>query len=311
MNKKPNILCYASGSSKIGFGHLFRLTRFIDYLKAKDRTIFLFKNLVEKDFLNSRNYNCVHINKDNSAHFDYIFIDSKLNCSNLYKKYPNSKIIIFDNLNIKDNLVSQIVIPSFYINKNLVNRVDKKYRKMLSWGKHYALLSQPLLLKKKISKKILITFGGSDPNNITLKVIKGLAKTSYIERCRVVLGPGYKHDESKLLDIYNDLDIKRDITNLAEEVANASLIVTAVGTTLQELEFYGKKGIIICNYDIDLDDFIWIRKMSRMKNNWQCLGKWDSFDTSDLINNISKMDLKKEKEIDDSNWGASLLSLAG
>ena len=133
-----------------------------------------------------------------------------------------------------------------------------------------------------------------------------LWKTNLKNRLRIILGPGYLHDTQKLIQNYPGLDIISNSNNMSSEIGNSSIVITALGTTLQDIEFYGKKSIIICNYENDLNDYYYIKKMSRLKSKIKCIGLWENFDKKILLDFISKMDSLEDERIDNPNyWGVS------
>jgi len=310
-NNRYKFLCYASGSTEIGFGHLYRLTRIIDLCNIKNQTLFLYQNNLEKSFLESRKF---HLYNNELISPKLILIDSKIDCSSLYNSFysKNNKLIIIDNIDTWVKNVDSVVLPSFYINQKKVNDFLKGKTIDLFFGKEYSILSSPIIKKKTNNNKILITFGGSDPNNITSTVVKMLWKSNFKNRLKIILGPGYLHSKEEIIKKYQELDIVSDCNDMASEIGNSSIIITALGTTLQDIEFYGKKSIIICNYEDDLDDYYYVSSMSRLKSRMQCIGLWESFSEKTLINTIQRMDSLEEDDIDGERlWGSSWKKLIG
>lgn len=93
---------------------------------------------------------------------------------------------------------------------------------------------------------ILITFGGTDPSNLTIKVLQALEKIEYNGRVVVVLGYGYQHDVAAINKIELDLEIKRVVDNMAELMSDADLALTSAGRTVTELVTVGIPTIVMC-----------------------------------------------------------------
>ena len=55
-------------------------------------------------------------------------------------------------------------------------------------------------------------------------------------------------------------------------IEKCKIVFTALGTTIQEIEFLGKKGIISFNYQSDVQDFNLIKSSSNNPDNWIKLG---------------------------------------
>ncbi len=304
MTNKFKFLCYASGSNQIGFGHLYRLTRIIDYCGVKNQTLFIYQNSLEKFFLESRKF---HLYNNQNIDPELILIDSRIDCSALIKSFKNNnELVIIDNLDKWTKIGDTIIFPSFYINENKIVKSLKNNGIKYIYGKDYAILSSPKLKNKKINNKILITFGGSDPNNITSKVLDILMETEFKDRLRIIFGPGYSHNKEKIIEKYKDLDFISDCKNMALEIGNSSIVITALGTTIQDIEYYGKKSIIICNYKDDLEDYNYISQMSRLKDKIKCIGIWDSFNKKHLTETIKKLDTIDDIPIDkEEQWSYS------
>ncbi|MDZ8085258.1 MAG: UDP-2,4-diacetamido-2,4,6-trideoxy-beta-L-altropyranose hydrolase [Nostoc sp. DedQUE12b] len=100
-----------------------------------------------------------------------------------------------------------------------------------------------------IARKILVTLGGSDPNNVTLKVIKALqlVELDALETV-VVVGGSNPHDEqlqSASLDSRFPIHLKRNVTNMPELMAWADVAIAAGGSTSWELAFMGLPSIVL------------------------------------------------------------------
>tara|TARA_B100001142_G_scaffold330044_1_gene395843 strand:- start:21494 stop:22438 length:945 start_codon:yes stop_codon:yes gene_type:complete len=308
LNFSPEILCFASGGVDLGFGHLYRLTSLIKSLKLDSKVTFLVTNQIEREFLQRERLQIFNKKSDKNLKFKHVIIDSKYNCMNILDQYVNDdvNIIIIDNIEEWTKNATKIVVPSFFINQDDLERNNLSQNNRLHWGKPYSMLKEPKITNKKINNRILLTFGGSDPNNISHKILMIMKNTKYGDRLRLILGPGYQHSKSDLLKEIPDIEIIEDSKNMQKEISSASMIITSFGTTLQEVEFYGKKVIIGCNYDNDLEDFFWLKKYTRNKNSWKCLGNWNNLNTSLLYEFIEQLDLADEPQIDDDAlWGKS------
>jgi UDP-2,4-diacetamido-2,4,6-trideoxy-beta-L-altropyranose hydrolase len=130
------------------------------------------------------------------------------------------------------------------------------------FGPRYAPLRGEFLAgKNRIQKqtqrrrKILVTLGGADPDNITLKVVRALQKTGLDNlEVNIVAGPvnpNVKMLESEIenasqLGRTTNLSIRllRD-ANMPELMAGAKLAVSAGGSTCWELCFFGVPILVI------------------------------------------------------------------
>ena len=102
-----------------------------------------------------------------------------------------------------------------------------------------------------VARKILVTLGGADPDNVTFKVIQALQmlKVNNLEMIVVVGGsnPHYEQLQEAVDDLESAIAItlRRNVTNMSELMAWADVAVTAGGSTCWELAFMGLPSLII------------------------------------------------------------------
>jgi UDP-2,4-diacetamido-2,4,6-trideoxy-beta-L-altropyranose hydrolase len=117
-------------------------------------------------------------------------------------------------------------------------------------GTRYVLLRREFLkwrgYKKEIpevARKVLVTLGGSDPDNVTLKVIQVLkqVKVDGLEAI-VVVGannPHYEELQRIVRDSRPHICLESNVANMPELMAWADVAITSGGTTCWELAFMG------------------------------------------------------------------------
>lgn len=129
-------------------------------------------------------------------------------------------------------------------------------------GCKYALLRREFLKYKdwqrvppEKANKILVTLGGADPDNITLKVVRSLLRMELEElKVNIVLGPSNPNTEvlereiekarkSGLASMEAMLLLRQG--NMPELMATADLAISAGGSTCWELCFLGKPFLVI------------------------------------------------------------------
>jgi RimJ/RimL family protein N-acetyltransferase len=99
----------------------------------------------------------------------------------------------------------------------------------------------------EIARKVLITFGGSDPDNVALKAIHALSRVTISLEATVLLGANHRHRqelESALQQIPS-ARLVSDATNMSELMAAADLALAAGGTTAWELAFMGLPSLLL------------------------------------------------------------------
>ena len=123
-------------------------------------------------------------------------------------------------------------------------------------GTRYILLRQEFLKwhgwKREIpgaARKVLITMGGGDPDNVTLKVIQALQQID-IDRLEVeiVVGasnPHFQELQSAIRNPQSAIHLKKDAINMPELMSWADLAVSAGGSTCWEMAFMGLPAAVL------------------------------------------------------------------
>jgi len=136
----------------------------------------------------------------------------------------------------------------FYLNR-------APYTKLLL-GTRYVLLRREFLkwqgYKREtpdVARKILVTMGGGDPENVTLKVLQALNEIEIdgLETVAVVGGsnPHYETLKKFTQNSRVTIHLKKDAQNMPELMAWADVAIANGGSTTYELVFMGVPSIII------------------------------------------------------------------
>ncbi|CAC5345711.1 MULTISPECIES: UDP-2,4-diacetamido-2,4,6-trideoxy-beta-L-altropyranose hydrolase [Planktothrix] len=100
-----------------------------------------------------------------------------------------------------------------------------------------------------VAKKVLVSLGGADPDNITLKVIQSLqiVEVEELEAVVVVGGsnPHYENLKRAVQDSRYPIQLQQNVTNMPELMAWADVAISAGGTTCWELAFMGLASILL------------------------------------------------------------------
>ena len=121
-------------------------------------------------------------------------------------------------------------------------------------GPEYALLRREFIFWRsrlhtvpETARKILVTLGGSDPDNVTLNVIRALRGLEITRlQIRIVAGPANPHIE-ELRDAAaafpGRLELLSAVSDMAPLMAWADLAITAAGSTCWELACLGLPAV--------------------------------------------------------------------
>ena len=135
---------------------------------------------------------------------------------------------------------------------------------MTLFGADYALLRSEFMQWRtwtrstpKLACKVLVTLGGSDPHNTTLKVMQGLSVVQRSLAIRIVTGSLNPHYYSLVAEAgewpqrfpKHKIEIVRYVEDMADEMARSELAVTGAGSTAWELAFMQLPSLIIALAD--------------------------------------------------------------
>ena len=164
------------------------------------------------------------------------------------------RLLVIDDMGALDHYYADVILNQNIKSDNLEYPCEQQT--VLLLGTKYALLRKEFVSwhngKRDIpgvARKILLTMGGSDPDNVTLKVIDAikLLKDTGIE-VQVIVGPSNPH-----LNILMDAMLSatcymrcvHNVTNMPELMSWADIAVSAAGSTCWELAFMGVPSITV------------------------------------------------------------------
>jgi UDP-2,4-diacetamido-2,4,6-trideoxy-beta-L-altropyranose hydrolase len=178
-------------------------------------------------------------------------------------KYANYPLLLLDDYGHANHYLADFVLnqnpsanESQYSSRELYTR--------LLLGADYVLIRQqfrdcgPWERKTpQVAKNILVTLGGSDPVNATLKVVKAMQQLHIDDlHVTVVVGASNMHYNELQLAVQSlpQIQLEKNATNMPELMAWADLAVTAGGSTCWELAFMGLPSLIITLADNQEDN---------------------------------------------------------
>lgn len=243
---KKTILIRTEGYAEIGLGHIYRC-------------LLLAYNLIDHEirFVISKKSD-IGIKKIKNSHFPYTIIKDELEIGQLIKEY-NVDILINDildteekymkcckNLDVKvvnfEDLGAGAIYADAVINDLYDRRNDYKNS---YWGSDYYCIRDEFLLAKPTEfraevKEVLVIFGGTDPCNLTKRLLNVVA--SIYDKADVhytfIVGMGYKNAD-KLISRSNELklniDIVKDVKLMSEYMGKADIAISSQGRTMLEL----------------------------------------------------------------------------
>ena len=145
-------------------------------------------------------------------------------------------------------------------------------------GTHYVLLQRKFLVWRdwqrdvpELARRVLVTMGGSDPENHTLKVIEALQQVDVPGlEATVVIGASSQHAdvvEAAARHSHVPIRLIRDARDMPGLMAGADIAIAMAGSTVWELMFMGLPAILTAASDnqqpvarsaADADAAIWV-----------------------------------------------------
>ncbi|MDD3167989.1 MAG: glycosyltransferase [Eubacteriales bacterium] len=167
------------------------------------------------------------------------------------------KLVIFSNLTNANKHADIAVTAGIGSNFENIHYIDHETGTLYYYGPAYWIFRKEFheyRSKKKERAKtvnnILIMFGGSDPANMTTVAVKELLKQQINYTIDVILGAGFGHsaslDEVLAVGIKNNnISIQRDVSNVAELMYKADLVITSPGLSTFEALYVGTPVVLM------------------------------------------------------------------
>ena len=249
--KRKNILFVVKGNKEVGLGHVYNTL-----IIANDITEHNIHFLVEKDSklgfekIKSKNFSVSLQKNDNIIEDilelkpDVVINDRLTNEVNYIKtlKKHNIKVI-----NIEDNSESSnfadLVINAIYSTKEFI---PNHY-----YGYQYYILRDEFILQtpvKNINEKVqnvLISFGGTDPNNLTYKVLDSIYEYCIENQIQISVIFGLGYDQEETIKKFKKIKVYKDIKNISEHMIKSDIIFAAMGRMMYEIASLGIPAILM------------------------------------------------------------------
>lgn len=258
--KRKNILFVVTGNDRVGLGHVYNTL-----LIANDILNHRISFLVDKnsqlayDKISMKNYP-VFIQENENIIDDItkfnpdLVINDRLDTTFEYikeLKELNIKTINFEDLG-EGAKIADLVINAIYPEKQVI--------KNHYFGHDYFILRDEFLYsntKENINKvkNVLISFGGVDPNNYTKKVLDTIYTFCLQNSIEINVITGFGYDNYDSLNMYENINICRNVTNISVYMLNADLIFTSAGRTTYEIASIGTPAIVLAQNERELTHF--------------------------------------------------------
>ncbi len=198
--------------------------------------------------------NCLSLESNDLKSHQWIVLDGYHFTSDYQKTITEEgiKLLVIDDYNHLDCYHADIILNQNIGSHHFAYTCSQSTKKLL--GTKYVMLRSEFLTNKNIkpisdkAKNILITMGGSDPDNTTLKILKAIDGIDDPDfNFKIIVGPGNPNLESlkKASQTRHEHIYFIENADMPELLSWADLCITAGGSTCWELCFSGVPFLII------------------------------------------------------------------
>ncbi len=248
--EKEKVAIYVNGNNQRGLGHIYRALEIADefYLKPD---IYYDINQTNVSVFGKTTHNLIAVNgiselyeKCKTEQYS-IFINDILSTSSDYmlglkNVLPNAKIINFED-DGEGAFKADLVFNALYCNSKFPN-IFSGERYYIA-GKTF-LLYKPIKISEKV-KNVFISFGGSDPQDYTDRLLEIICRNEYSHyNFTVVIGRAKQNADSLMqYNKFSNINVLYDVSNMPQLMSECDIALTSRGRTGYELALLGIPSI--------------------------------------------------------------------
>lgn len=258
--KRKHILFVVTGNKTVGLGHVYN-TLLIANDILNHRITFLVDNKSQLAYekIASKNYP-VYMQSYDDILEDIMLLDPDIVINDILDTDAN----YVDTLKKEDMLVVNFEDLGEGAKKaDLVINAIYPERQVLSnhfFGHNYFVLRDEFIYSKQKEsiedvKNVLITFGGVDPNNYTLKVLDCIYDFCLKKEIKITVIAGFGYTKYDSLERFVNINIEDDVTNISKYMLEADLIFTSAGRTTYEIASIGTPAIVMAQNEREMTHF--------------------------------------------------------
>ncbi len=258
--RRKKVLFVVAGYNQIGLGHVYRALTIANDLTGHD-IFFLATKESGLGLQKLREFNHraaiqtrPRLEQDVAAFKPDLVINDILDTDEGYvkalKKLP-CRVINFEDLG-EGAKEADAVINALYPEKHFLERIYAGHEYFFARDEFQ--FAEPRPVSRKV-KKVLITFGGTDENNLTVRVLESIGKTAKKEgmEITVITGMGYAHFRS--LSRFRNVRLVRNTRRMSDFMTSADVMFTSAGRTVFEAACCGVPTVVLAQNERELTHY--------------------------------------------------------
>ncbi len=309
MNAVKKIIFRVNGNNRIGMGHVRRCLALAEQLKKNmpcDIAYLMKDSRIGKKYVLRYGYKILSSFPKNNAD---ILITSlpQMSEEDIAELREKTKMLVCLDDSGRTQFPEGIIVRGSIVPE--LCKFDSTCLSTFLTGSDYMVLDKQFQDYHKRSKglrpkvqSILVTMGGSDISNFTPLVMRALEKMDLANvKKTVVIGPAFP-GAGRFLK-HKDFIFKRNVSNMAELMFQADIVIAGGGMVLYELACVGTPGIILCQTDYQFWEARSFEKEGVVLN----VGSKADFSEEKLITKIEELMRNYQKRKEMSAAGKSLV----
>jgi UDP-2,4-diacetamido-2,4,6-trideoxy-beta-L-altropyranose hydrolase len=179
-------------------------------------------------------------------------------------------------------------------------------------GESYALLRreftswhEPRVFREK-SNRILVTLGGSDPENLTPKITESLARIPD-HKIKVIIGPAHAQQGTMPKSDFPNVQVECNSSNMCADMAEADMAIVVAGGTLWELLYMGCGVLSYSRNSVQRQIVEDLERKRALRN----LGAVQDFDGCELTKVVEEVERSKQLRREMATIGRQLIDGEG
>lgn len=252
---RKRILIFADAAKELGMGHVYRALALAQELARHDLTLVTSSDKpLGAEFFAGQVFEHTQVNAKQelidlarSEKADMVILDVLDTERSLVEglKSAGAQVVSFEDSG-EGAALADLVVSDIYPSKTAIRELVGIEHAILAPS--FETLPRQAAIAKEVNN-ILVLFGGTDPSNLAVKTLSALEAIGFDGKVRCVRGLGAQDIPEK----FNlDLEILRDVKNIANLMASSDLAFSSAGRTITELASVGVPTICLAQNQKEL-----------------------------------------------------------